>query len=119
MSGIIEVGRKPMREALLRLAKERLVEMIPRRGVRISDIDLGRHIGLLETRKALDTLIVTRAARRVNQAQKELLREYAAKMLRAGSNNDIDEFRSVDDDLDRLLGEASKSVFTVDAVAHL
>ena len=49
LSELIELGRTPMREALLRLAKERLVQMIPRRGVLISDIDLKQHIGLLAT----------------------------------------------------------------------
>jgi len=119
LSGMIELGRTPMREALLRLAKERLVEMIPRRGVQISRIDLTNHIALLETRKALDVLIATRAARRASPRQKERLRECSAKMLRAGQNGDIDEYRTVDNDIDVLIGETSNNEFAVEAVAHL
>lgn len=119
LSEMIALGRTPMREALLRLAKEKLVEMIPRRGVRITTIDLTNHVALLETRKALDVLIATRAAKRVNQQQKTLLREYSAKMLHAGETNDIDEYRKVDSDVDMVLAEASKNVFAVEAVAHL
>ena len=116
---LIQLGRTPMREALLRLAKERLVEMIPRRGVLICDIDLKQHLGLLETRRALDTLIVTRAARRVSPQLGKRLKECSAEMLRAAEDEDVDAFRRVDDEVDVLLGTASKSVFAVDAVKHL
>lgn len=113
------LGRTPMREALLRLANEKLVEMIPRRGVRITDIDLTNHIALLETRKALDVLIATRAARRVNQEQKDTLQSYSKRMLHAAANNDIQAYMRIDGDLDLLLAKACKNPFAVEAVAHL
>ena len=119
LSETIRLGRTPMREALIRLSKEKLVEMIPRRGVLISQIDLGNHIALLETRKALDVLIATRAARRVNEQQKQTLREYAAGMLAAASDGDVDTYIKIDDELDLLLAKASKNIFAVEAVAHL
>ena len=119
LSDIISLGRTPMREALLRLAKEKLVEMIPRRGVRISDIDLTNHVALLETRKALDVLIVTRAARRVSPQQKDTLLEYSRRMLAAGENSDVEEYVEIDSDLDLLLAQACKNSFAVEAVAHL
>ena len=119
LSETIGLGRTPMREALIRLSKEKLVEMIPRRGVLISQIDLGNHIALLETRKALDVLIATRAARRVNEQQKQTLREYAAGMLAAASDGDVDTYIKIDDELDLLLANASKNIFAVEAVAHL
>ena len=119
LSESIELGRTPMREALLRLAKERLVEMIPRRGVRISKIDLADHVVLLETRKALDVLIATRAARRVNQQQKQQLLDCSARMQQAGENRDIEAYRKVDSEVDLLLARACKNIFAVEAVAHL
>lgn len=119
LSQIIDLGRTPMREALLRLAKEKLVEMIPRRGVRICDIDLTNHIALLETRKVLDVLIATRAAKRVNQQQKDLLRQYADRMLTAAAEDDIETYLDIDARLDLLLAKACKNAFAVEAVAHL
>jgi len=119
LSEIVSLGRTPMREALLRLATEKLVEMIPRRGVRICDIDLTNHVALLETRKALDVLIVTRAARRVNQQQKDTLQKYSRRMLAAATNSDIDEYLEIDNSLDLLLAKACKNSFAVEAVAHL
>lgn len=119
LAQIIDLGRTPMREALLRLAKEKLVEMIPRRGVRISDIDLTNHIALLETRKALDVLIATRAAKRVNQQQRDLLKRDAERMLTAAAADDIETYLDIDGKLDLLLAEACKNAFAVEAVAHL
>lgn len=119
LSAIIDLGRTPMREALLRLAKEKLVEMIPRRGVRICDIDLTNHIALLETRKALDVLIATRAAKRVNPQQKDRLKEYSDAMLQAAANNDVETYLDIDGKLDLLLAQACKNDFAVEAVAHL
>ena len=116
---IIDLGRTPMREALLRLAKEKLVEMIPRRGVRIRDIDLTNHIALLETRKALDVLIATRAARRVTRQQKDLLKQYADRMLSAAAEDDIETYLDIDGKLDLLLAEACTKAFADAAVAHL
>ena len=119
LSAIIDLGRSPMGEALLRLAKEKLVEMIPRRGVLICTIDLTNHIALLETRKVLDVLIATRAAKRVNQQQKDLLKEYSERMLQAAADNDVETYLDVDGKLDLLLAEACKNDFAVEAVAHL
>ena len=108
------VGFAIRAEALIRLAKEKLVEMIPRRGVRISQIDLGKHIALLETRKALDVLIATRAARRVNQQQKDTLREYASGMLAAADSGDIDTYIEIDTALDLLLEPALPENFGIE-----
>jgi DNA-binding GntR family transcriptional regulator len=45
--------------------------------------------------------------------------ECSEEMLRAAEDRDVAAFRRVDDEVDRLLGAASKSVFAVDAVKHL
>jgi DNA-binding GntR family transcriptional regulator len=119
LSTLIGLGRTPMREGLLRLAKEKLVEMIPRRGVGVTRIDLTQHVPLLETRKALDVLIATRAARRVTAAQKEWLSTSADAMLEAARRGDTTAFREIDEALDVLLAEACKNPFAVEAVAHL
>jgi len=119
LSALIGLGRTPMREGLLRLAKEKLVEMIPRRGVAVTRIDLTQHVPLLETRKALDVLIVTRAARRVTVAQKEWLSSSADEMLAAARRGDTAAFRVIDEALDLLLADACKNPFAVEAVAHL
>jgi DNA-binding GntR family transcriptional regulator len=119
LSALIGLGRTPMREGLLRLAKEKLVEMIPRRGVGVTRIDLTRHVPLLETRKALDVLIVTRATRRVTGAQRAWLSTSAEEILAVSQRGDTEAFRAIDEALDILLADACKNPFAVEAVAHL
>ena len=45
------IGRTPIREALQRLARERLVTILPRRGVVVSAIDVAAQLRLLEVNK--------------------------------------------------------------------
>ena len=44
------IGRTPIREALQRLAREHLVSILPRRGIVVSEINLGQQLPLLEER---------------------------------------------------------------------
>lgn len=65
------VSRTPLREALLRLANESLIEIIPRRGIVISDINMLDQLAILETRRVLDTLIIKRATKYVTAFEKK------------------------------------------------
>jgi DNA-binding GntR family transcriptional regulator len=57
-------GRTPVREALRRLALEKLVTIIPRRGMFVTDIGVRDLQHLCEVRLELETLAVRLAARR-------------------------------------------------------
>ena len=48
------ISRTPLREALLKLSNESLINIIPRRGIEISDINMTNQLSILETRKVLD-----------------------------------------------------------------
>ncbi|HKX38598.1 MAG TPA: GntR family transcriptional regulator, partial [Burkholderiales bacterium] len=52
----LKIGRTPIREALQRLARERLVTILPRRGVMVSAIDVAAQLRLLEVRRELERL---------------------------------------------------------------
>ena len=64
LSEQIGIGRTPLREALQRLASDRLVVALPRRGMMVTDIHVTEYLALLDTRRVLDRLIVVRACRR-------------------------------------------------------
>ncbi len=51
----LELGRTPVREALRALARERLVDVYPRRGMFVSRIDVGDLAGLSEVRAVLES----------------------------------------------------------------
>jgi len=59
-------GRTPLREALQRLAGDRLIEVLPRRGIFIASLSIESQLNLLELRRPLEEVTVRLAARRIN-----------------------------------------------------
>jgi DNA-binding GntR family transcriptional regulator len=65
------VGRTPVREALRALARERLVEVYPRRGMFVSSVDVRDLAGLSEVRKTLEPHAARLAAERATDADRD------------------------------------------------
>ncbi len=65
------VGRTPVREALRALARERLVEVYPRRGMFVSSVDVRDLAGLSEVRVTLEPHAARLAAERATSADRE------------------------------------------------
>ena len=70
-------------EALQRLARERLVTILPRRGIIVSPIDVAAQLRLLEVRRELERLIARSAARRRHRGR-ALALSPARRRLREG-----------------------------------
>ena len=64
------LGRTPVREALRALARERLVEVYPRRGMFVSRVDVCDLAGLSEVRVALESHAARLAAERATEADR-------------------------------------------------
>ncbi|RMH47139.1 MAG: GntR family transcriptional regulator [Alphaproteobacteria bacterium] len=88
LSERLGIGRTPVREALQRLAIEGLVVILPRRGVIVSEINLSRHLGLLEVRRELERLIARRAARRATAEERAAFRQLAEDFTHCAATND-------------------------------
>ena len=74
------IGRTPVREALRRLAQERLVEVFPRRGMFVTKVDVRDLARLCEVRLALEPEAARLAAERATQADLEELRAVLAEL---------------------------------------
>lgn len=64
----LDLGRTPIREALQRLEREQLVNIVPRRGIFVTDIDLTDLNRLFEMRIPLEILATRLAVQRGNQS---------------------------------------------------
>ena len=64
------VGRTPVREALRALARERLVEVYPRRGMFVSSVDVRDLAGLSEVRNTLEPRVARLAAERASESDR-------------------------------------------------
>jgi DNA-binding GntR family transcriptional regulator len=76
------IGRTPVREALRRLAQERLVEVYPRRGMFVTGVDVRKLARISEVRELLEPEAARLAAERATDGDREelaaLLRELDA-----------------------------------------
>lgn len=115
----LNIGRTPVREALQRLAYDRLVVAIPRRGMMVTDINIGEQLTLLETRRVLDKLVAARSARLATPEQRTALRECAPTMVAAAKENDLPEFLRKDRFCDEILATACRNPFAIQALAPL
>src|SRR5512140_525983 len=116
---LTRLGRTPLREALLRLSRERLVEVLPRKGILISDINIAQYLSLLEVRRVIDRLIAENAAKRASADQREELRRIAAAMEQEAVHKHLVEFMRLDRAFDAVVETAARNNFAVSAVKPL
>ena len=119
LSSQVGIGRTPIREALQKLAHQHLVEAIPKKGIRVSEINIATHLALLETRRVLERVIVSKAATRASHEQREKLKEVADAMDAAARNRNLDEFIQIDHAFDELIGEAAQNPYATEACSPL
>jgi len=110
------IGRTPIREALQRLARERLVTILPRRGVVVSAIDVAAQLRLLEVRRELERLVARGAARRATDAERARFAELARAFERAGRTGDDKTFMRIDREFNELCLAAVKNEFAAGAM---
>src|SRR5258708_24205842 len=117
LSERLDIGRTPIREALQRLARERLVVVLPRRGIMVSEINVRTQLRLLEVRRELERLIARSAARRATDAQRRRLDAIADAMAAAAASSDDLGFMRSDRELNLLALEAARNEFASGAMA--
>jgi len=91
LSEMLGIGRTPVREALQRLAESHLVVVLRRHGICIAEVDEQGQLLVLETRRELERLIASRAARRGSAEDKQRLTTMAQAILKAGNAGDVVE----------------------------
>ncbi len=81
------IGRTPVREALRRLAQEGLVEVYPRRGMFVTDVDVRKLALVSEVRVALEPEAARLAAERATDAERAELQELLDELDAAGADD--------------------------------
>lgn len=89
LSELVKIGRTPVREAIKRLESAYLIQVVPRHGVKITDINLFEQIQVVECRRELERLIACCAAKRASEDDRELLVGMANAIEKAGADSDL------------------------------
>jgi DNA-binding GntR family transcriptional regulator len=105
------IGRTPIREALHRLSRDGLVNILPRRGVLVSEIDLRSQLRLLEVRRELERLMARGAAERATEEERVQFAEIAKGMQRASDKEDDISFMRLDQQMNSLISLAARNEF--------
>jgi DNA-binding GntR family transcriptional regulator len=109
-------GRTPIREAIQRLARERLVVIMARRGIMVAEVNIQTQLRLLEVRRELERLLARCAARRATAAERSRFDAIADEMKRAGAKNDDRTFMRLDREFNLLVLDAARNEFATGAM---
>jgi DNA-binding GntR family transcriptional regulator len=85
LAASLGIGRTPVREALKRLAYERLVVAYPRRGTFAADVNITDLAHVSEVRQHLEPIGAASAARRATAHERSFLADLAARLRSAAS----------------------------------
>jgi DNA-binding GntR family transcriptional regulator len=116
LSVMTGIGRTPIREALQRLAREKLVSIRPRRGIVVTEINVGSQLRLLEVRRELERLIARSAARRATAEERERFRDLARRFEKSAQKDDDVTFMRTDREFNTLCSAASHNEFAAGAM---
>ena len=117
LSERLGIGRTPIREALQRLARERLVSILPRRGIIVSEINVNSQLRLLELRREVERLVARCAARRADGDERRRLRELALIFERSSRDSDDLVFIRADREFNELCVRCARNEFAASAMA--
>lgn len=101
------VSRTPVREALVRLGDDRLVEIVPQLGTFVSKISIGAVADAQFVREALECAAIRLTAERATDADLLELRAIVAQQEEAHAAGDFDRFFVTDDAFHAKLCAAS------------
>jgi DNA-binding GntR family transcriptional regulator len=112
----LSTGRTPVREALQRLSRDGLVNILPRRGVLVSEMDLSAQLRLLEVRRELERLMARGAAKRATLEERKEFAEIAQGMRLAAEKEDGLAFMRLDQQFNMSIAAASRNEFATRAM---
>jgi len=106
LTDMLGVSRSPLREALVRLAQEELIETVPQKGSFVSRIDR-RHVEEARfVREALETAIVREACRQSSRELSLTLKNLISLQELAASEHNLSRFLDIDDEFHRAIAYA-------------
>lgn len=115
----ISLGRAPVREALARLAQDRFLTVIPRRGTKISELNLEDVLDMFEAREAIQCGVAYIAANKASDSDLTTLRELVDAADLARASLDSEQFLQADHAVHMFLVHLIRNPLLQDAAERL
>ena len=109
LSTQLGIGRTPIREAMQRLARERVLQILPRRGCIVASSRPEDELSLIEARRPLEILVVRNAATRADAKERQAFKKIALAMSVALQSDDFTSFARLDAQFNQLCLDASRN----------
>ena len=103
----------------MRMSSNGLIVQLPRRGLIVKDIEAAEHVTLIETRRVIERLIASGAARRATPQLRQDILACGEQMVAAANNGKLEEFMAADQALDHVVHDACRNPSAVAAVIPL
>ncbi len=113
------IGRTPIREALQRLALEKLVEIVPRRGTFVSDVRLSDLQHLAETRLTLEGLAARLAAQRGTEHHWQRMEHVLSRAPWEATATDNEVWIEIDQECHEIVYQATQNPYLADILRML
>lgn len=113
------LGRTPIREALQRLALEKLVDIVPRRGMFVTEIGLTDLQRLFELRMVLESMAARLAAQRGRPEHWRRMEAVLSRLEDAESQMDNEVLIAIDEACHEIMYEAADNEFLYDALSGM
>jgi DNA-binding GntR family transcriptional regulator len=110
LRGELAIGRTPIREALQRLAHEKLVRSVPHRGTFVTDVNITDLARITEVRVVLESHAARLAAERCQAGDRKAIGELLAA-LRSGAAADQRQLMSLDQQIHRQIYRSARNSF--------
>jgi DNA-binding GntR family transcriptional regulator len=115
----IKIGRTPIRDALLQLKREGLVEIRPRTNILITETTTPEQLRVLEVRRVVERLLARTSAERATAAQRRRFALLATRILASAEAGHGLVFMKLDRELNALIAEAADNKFAARAMQYL
>jgi len=113
------LGRTPIREAIKRLSLEKLVTIVPRRGMFVTDIGITDLHRLFEVRLTLEAQCARLAARRGRQLHWDQMAAVLANLPAENTLVDYEILIAIDEACHQIMYEAAENDFLKDILTTL
>jgi DNA-binding GntR family transcriptional regulator len=115
----LTLGRTPLREAVKRLALEGLVDVRPRSGTYVTDIEATDIVHIAEVRAELEPAAARLAARRMDDRLRAVAAQLDAELQAIEGTVGIDAYMRLDERVHHFVWQAAGNPYLVDALERL
>ncbi|MFC7518967.1 GntR family transcriptional regulator [Herbaspirillum sp. GCM10030257] len=119
LSERIALGRSPTRAALQKLAFQHLVDIAPREGIFISEIDYPGQIKVIQARREIEKLIMAESAHCATEQEREGMRNVIKQLETLKVRPDPRGYLRTNFDWTKLLCEACRNSYAAEFYATL